>query len=87
MAEPPQAVFLPMQITLGALADIGIEGDDAMRAYYLLVNFTLGQTAYEVHGPFEGLEAPSGAAWDFDRAFEFGLRTILAGLAAQVGSD
>lgn len=95
LAEPPQAVFLPMRITLGAIGEIGIAGDDALRAYYLLVNFTMGQTAYEAHGPFKGLEVPGetmvsddvapgtshALGWDFDRAFEFGLETILAGLA------
>ena len=96
---PPANVFRPLQITLSALDDIGISGDDALRAFYLLTNFTLGQASYEARGPFKGLD-PRGhiavgefarraisadADWDFDQAFEFGLSTILAGLRLKSG--
>lgn len=100
LESPPLKVFRPLEITLGALAEIGIEGEDALCAFYLLTNFTLGQASYEARGPFEGLdprgraatgdlaraEIPAGADWDFDRAYDFGLRTILVGLAANAAA-
>ena len=95
LETPPAKVFRPMQITLSALRDVGISGDDALRAFYLLTNFTLGQASYEVRGPFKGLD-PRGHVtgaivadedWDFDQAFEFGLTTILAGLRCESGEE
>lgn len=95
MQSPPARVFRPIEITLGALQEIGLGGDDALRAFYLLTNFTLGQASYEARGPFEGLDpkrrisagdsvpvaTSAETDWDFDRAFEFGLATIMTGLA------
>jgi AcrR family transcriptional regulator len=52
----PVSVFRPMEITLAALAEIGMEPQDALRAYFLLTNFTLGQVSYEVRGPFKDLD-------------------------------
>ena len=87
-----------MEITLEALKTIGLDGDDALRAFYLLVNFTIGQAFYEARGPSKGLvprwifadqrdESASGPArWDYDEAFEFGLTTILAGLSSPRGT-
>jgi TetR/AcrR family transcriptional regulator, tetracycline repressor protein len=99
--HPPLAVFRPMEITLRALAEDKIQGQEAVQAFFLLMNFLLGQVSYEVRGPFRGLDpaeairsqrlsgaglahvedAVSLSEWDFDRAFEFGLSTILAGLS------
>ena len=58
-AAPP-AVFRPMEITLAALDEAGVTAEDAVRSYFLLMNFTMGQISYEVRGPFEGLD-PSQA--------------------------
>jgi TetR/AcrR family tetracycline transcriptional repressor len=97
---PPLAIFRPMEITLAALDKVVENRADALRAYFLLANFTLGQVSYEVRGPFPGLDLrlalrgrkslgidlahvermASLKTWDFDRAFEFGLSVILAGL-------
>jgi TetR/AcrR family tetracycline transcriptional repressor len=52
----PPAVFRPMEITLAALDGVGVTGLDAVRTYFLLMNFTMGQISYEVRGPFEGLD-------------------------------
>lgn len=96
----PLAVFRPMEVTLAALEEIPLDRADALRAYFLLVNFTLGQVSYEIRGPFNALDpgaarrgrrlhqaglghverAAPGDGWDFERAFEFGLSVILAGL-------
>jgi AcrR family transcriptional regulator len=45
------AIFRPMEAALGALKDAGMNLQDAMRAYFLLVNFTMGQVSYEIRGP------------------------------------
>lgn len=45
-----------MEITLAALADAGIELVEALRAYFLLTNFTLGQVSYEIEGPSRALD-------------------------------
>jgi TetR/AcrR family transcriptional regulator, tetracycline repressor protein len=50
------AVFRPMEITLAALQEAGIELQEAMQAYFLLTNFTMGQVSYEIRGPFRGLD-------------------------------
>jgi AcrR family transcriptional regulator len=52
----PPAVFRPMEITLAALDEVGVTGQDAVRTYFLLMNFTMGQISYEVRGPFDGLD-------------------------------
>lgn len=90
LEKPPSKVFRPIEITLGAVEEIGIRGENALRAFYLLMNFTLGQASYEARGPSKGLdprarEEFSGTGrvetqWNFDHAFEFGLKTILSGL-------
>lgn len=96
----PISVFVPMEITLDALNDLGIGEEDALRAYFVLTNFTLGQVSYEIRGPFKALDlrqklqgrglraaglprverASLKPVWDFDRAFEYGLSVIIAGL-------
>lgn len=52
----PAAVFTPMEVTLGALEEAGLSPADAVKAYFLLMNFTVGQVSYEVRGPFEALD-------------------------------
>src|SRR5262249_7975585 len=96
----PASIFEPMEITIAALKQTGADPPDALRGYFLLINFTLGQVSYEVRGPFAGVDltdalrtgkidrtafphiaqAVSISAWDFERAFEFGISVILAGL-------
>jgi AcrR family transcriptional regulator len=56
MAEVLPAVFRPMETTLGALQEAGLSPREALSAYFLLTNFTLGQASYEVRGPFRGLD-------------------------------
>jgi TetR/AcrR family tetracycline transcriptional repressor len=94
LEAPPNEVFRPFEITFEALREAGIDGDNAFRAFFLLVNFTIGQASYEVRGPFEGLDPRQRggsanikskgvlkkAVWDFDKAFEFGLSVIIEGL-------
>lgn len=50
----PISIFGPMEIVIAALDDIGMSKDDALRAYCLLTNFTLGQVSYELRGPLKG---------------------------------
>lgn len=92
----PASVFEPMEVTLTALRRIGLGDTDALRGYFTLVSFTLGQVDYQNRGPFPDL-APARYAgdkqigirqlavadhWDFAAAFEFGLGLILDGLEA-----
>jgi TetR/AcrR family transcriptional regulator, tetracycline repressor protein len=56
----PPAVFQPMHITLAALEEIGLRDQNAMRAYFLLLNFVLGQVSYEVDGPYPDLDPANG---------------------------
>ena len=96
------AVFRPMEGTLAALQEAGIDLQEALQAYFLLTNFTMGQVSYEIRGPFRGLDpaeavrrgailasefplvakAAFAGQWDFDVAFELGLKIIVEGLAA-----
>jgi AcrR family transcriptional regulator len=52
----PGSVFAPMEVTLCALQDAGLDEVDSLRTYFLLVNFTLAQAAYQTRGPFPELE-------------------------------
>ena len=54
--EAPLAVFNPMEITLAALEEAGLTGDLALKSYFLLTNFTMGQVSYEVRGPSDALD-------------------------------
>lgn len=56
----PSTVFGPMEVTLGALSEAGLNPRDALRAYFTLVSFTLAQASYQVRGPFSDLD-PSQA--------------------------
>ncbi|WP_422026519.1 TetR/AcrR family transcriptional regulator [Roseovarius sp.] len=102
----PAEVFAPMETSLRALREAGLNDLDALRTYFTLISFTLGQTSYETRGPFPGLEvsgqprdgslaghgftaveqAKFPDTWDFDAAFEFGLRLILDGVG-QAAAD
>ena len=69
-AAPP-AVFRPMEITLAALDEIGVTGKDAVRIYFLLMNFTMGQVSYEIRGPFESLDPAQALAGSRLKGHEF----------------
>jgi TetR/AcrR family tetracycline transcriptional repressor len=60
--QAPLAVFSPMEVTLEALEKAGLTGEAALRAYFLLTNFTMGQVSYEVRGPFEALDPTTALA-------------------------
>ena len=45
-----------MEVTLSALQVAGLHELDSLRTYFLLLNFTLGQAAYQTRGPFPDLE-------------------------------
>ena len=102
----PAAVFAPMQVAVVALTDAGLSATDALRAYFTLIAFTIGQAGYQARGPVAALEPGPAAetgrlddklaeiigpslenAWDFDAAFEFGLKLILDGVEAALGRD
>src|SRR5262245_16790040 len=46
----PPAIFRPMEIVLQALETAGLNREDAVRAYFLLMTFTLGQMKYQLTG-------------------------------------
>jgi TetR/AcrR family transcriptional regulator, tetracycline repressor protein len=46
----PPTVFRPMEITLRSLQAAGLGREDAVRAYFLLMTFTLGQMKYQLKG-------------------------------------
>lgn len=77
----PLSVFGPMELTLAALREAGIAPQDGLRAYFLLTNFTLGQVAYEVRGPFHDLD-PAQALRD-GRLQEAGFENIERAAALQ----
>jgi TetR/AcrR family transcriptional regulator, tetracycline repressor protein len=52
----PASVFAPMEVTLRALEQAGLDAMDSLRTYFLLVSFTLGQASYQTSGPFPDLE-------------------------------
>lgn len=54
-AAPP-SVFAPMEATLRALGQAGLDQLNSVRTYFLLTTFTLGQAAYQTRGPIAGLE-------------------------------
>jgi AcrR family transcriptional regulator len=96
----PTNVFAPMEVTLRALREAGFDDVDSTRTYFLLMSFTLAQSAYQLR-PIPDLEtiraeriAGRGyqsverlelpATWDFDGAFKFGISLILAGVEATI---
>jgi TetR/AcrR family transcriptional regulator, tetracycline repressor protein len=52
----PTAIFRPMEITLTALHAAGLGTEDAVRAYYVLTTFTLGQVKYQMRGWSRGVD-------------------------------
>jgi TetR/AcrR family tetracycline transcriptional repressor len=97
----PRAVFAPMEVTVEALRSVGFNDADALRCFFALVSFTLGQVSYQHRGPFADLtparhtrentspvlDIATIEPWDFDAAFEFGLRLILDGVEAAKWRD
>jgi TetR/AcrR family transcriptional regulator, tetracycline repressor protein len=77
------SIFRPLETTLIALQGAGLSSKDALRAYFLLTTFTLGQVSYQIRGWARGVEAISSKRSEFDASFEFGLSVIIAGLDAQ----
>jgi TetR/AcrR family tetracycline transcriptional repressor len=62
VAVAPSAAFRPMEITLATLDEVGVSEEDAVKVYFLLMNFTMGQISYETRGPFEGLDPAKAVA-------------------------
>jgi TetR/AcrR family tetracycline transcriptional repressor len=52
----PASVFAPMEVTLRAFEQAGLDAMDSLRTYFILVSFTLGQASYQTRGPFPDLE-------------------------------
>jgi TetR/AcrR family tetracycline transcriptional repressor len=50
------SIFRPMEITLAALRGAGLGATDAVRAYFLLTTFTLGQVGYQIRGWGRGVD-------------------------------
>jgi TetR/AcrR family transcriptional regulator, tetracycline repressor protein len=50
------SIFRPMEITLAALRGAGLGATDAVRAYFLLTTFTLGQVGYQIRGWGSGVD-------------------------------
>ncbi|MHB2266772.1 TetR/AcrR family transcriptional regulator [Aliihoeflea sp. PC F10.4] len=97
----PASIFAPMNVTLSALGQAGMNEIDALRVYFMLVHFTLGQAGYEHRAPITEMDprvkarSPGASyeavdrldlpeTWDFDAAFELGLRVVLDGVEAQL---
>ncbi len=51
----PASVFAPMEVTLRALQQAGLDDVDSVRTYFLLTGFTLAQAAYQTR-PIPDLE-------------------------------
>jgi AcrR family transcriptional regulator len=52
----PASVFFPMEVTLRALGQAGLNDLDSARTYFLLIGFTLSQASYQTRGPVPDLE-------------------------------
>jgi AcrR family transcriptional regulator len=77
----PASVHRPMEVAVAALAAAGLGRVDSVRAYFVLVGFTLSQTTYQSRGPIPGLHARGLAdEWDYDASFDYGLELIIAGV-------
>jgi TetR/AcrR family tetracycline transcriptional repressor len=50
------SIFRPMEITVAALRGAGLGARDAVRAYFLLTTFTLGQVGYQIRGWGRGVD-------------------------------
>lgn len=83
----PLSVRVPMDVTTAALKQAGHDELASLRTFFVLVGFTLSQAAYQTRGPLPGLEPTRRLAkWDFDAAFEYGLKLIIAGVEASANS-
>jgi AcrR family transcriptional regulator len=51
----PGSVFAPMEVTLRALREAGLDDVNSVRTYFLLIGFTLAQAAYQTR-PISDLE-------------------------------
>jgi TetR/AcrR family tetracycline transcriptional repressor len=51
----PASIFAPMEVTLRALHEAGLDDVDSVRTYFLLTGFTLAQAAYQTR-PVPDLE-------------------------------
>lgn len=60
----PATVFAPMEVTVRALRDAGLDDLATVRTYFLLISFTLGQAAYQTRDPIGGLELAEAARTD-----------------------
>jgi TetR/AcrR family transcriptional regulator, tetracycline repressor protein len=52
----PASAFRAMEITLSALQSAGLGPNDSLRAYSLLMTFTLGQVSYKIKGWSRGVD-------------------------------
>jgi AcrR family transcriptional regulator len=50
------SIFRPMEITLTVLRGAGLGATDAVRTYFLLTTFTLGQVGYQIRGWGRGVD-------------------------------
>lgn len=81
----PASASEPMQVTVQALHAAGMSEIDAQRTFFLLLGYTLSQTAYQAR-PIPGLDllrrdaSYELPAWDFDESFRFGLGLVLDGI-------
>jgi TetR/AcrR family transcriptional regulator, tetracycline repressor protein len=71
LEQAPLAVFRPMEVTLAALEEAGLSAGEALKSYFLLTNFTMGQVSYEVRGPFNSLDPTKALASGHLRGAEF----------------
>ncbi len=93
-AVPPSA-SVPMQLTVRALTAAGIGEIDALRCFFVLIGYTLSQTAYQARPipALDPLEPGScvtlhgigdAPGWNYDESFAFGLGLVLDGIDAAV---
>lgn len=52
----PSSAFAPMEVTVAALQQAGLDDIDALRTYFALVGLTLAQAGYQARGPILDLE-------------------------------
>lgn len=75
----PASVFAPMRVVVDALIGAGLEPEDALKAYFALIAFTLGQADYQTRGPFAGMDPAAAAA---EGRLDAGLAAMLAPVLA-----
>jgi TetR/AcrR family tetracycline transcriptional repressor len=52
----PESIFRPMEMTVAALRAAGLGRKDAVRAYFVLTTFTIGQVGYQIRGWARGVD-------------------------------